>query len=67
MTISDNGKGILPKNVDKIFEAGFSTTDGSGLGLYHVKDILRKTGGSIKVNPEFEDGAEFKVKFRGEI
>lgn len=67
MTFSDNGKGILPKNVDKIFEAGFSTTDGSGLGLYHVKDILRKTGGSIKVNLEFEDGAEFKVKFRGEI
>lgn len=65
MTFSDNGKGIPVKNLDKIFDMGFSTTDGSGLGLYHVKDILRKNGGSIRCNPEYESGAEFIVRLRG--
>jgi signal transduction histidine kinase len=65
MTISDNGKGILPQNVEKIFDIGFTTTDGSGLGLSHVKEILHRTGGSIKVNPEKKNGAEFIVIIKG--
>ena len=65
MTFSDNGKGIPSKNLDKIFEMGFSTTDGSGLGLYHIKDILRKSGGSIRCNPEPASGAEFIIRLRG--
>ena len=47
------------------FEMGFSTTDGSGLGLYHVKDILRKNRGSIHCNPESVTGAEFIIRLRG--
>ncbi|MFB0555121.1 MAG: ATP-binding protein [Phycisphaerae bacterium] len=65
LVFSDNGKGIPPKDLDKIFEMGFSTTDGSGLGLYHVKDILRKNGGSIRCNPESVTGAEFIIRFKG--
>lgn len=65
MTISDNGKGIPSSNIDKIFEIGFTTTDGSGLGLCHVKKLLHKMGGSIKVNQEKKDGAEFVITFKG--
>ncbi|MFA6175661.1 MAG: ATP-binding protein [Phycisphaerae bacterium] len=65
MTISDNGKGIPSSNIDKIFELGFTTTDGSGLGLCHVKKLLHKMGGSIKVNQEKKDGAEFVITIKG--
>lgn len=65
ISFSDNGKGILAKNADKIFEIGFTTTNGSGLGLYHIKDVLRKMGGSIELNKDKKDGTEFVLKLEG--
>lgn len=49
--IEDNGVGIPPENLDRIFEAFFTTkTDvGTGLGLWVVKDLLDKQGGTISV------------------
>lgn len=48
--VVDNGKGI-PANVDKdrIFEMGYTTTRGSGLGLYHVRHMLGLMGGTIEL------------------
>jgi signal transduction histidine kinase len=45
----DNGPGIPHANRDKIFEPFFSTKGqvGTGLGLWVVKDLVRKHGGSI--------------------
>ena len=51
--IHDNGKGIPPDVVDKIFNPFFTTkaTDqGTGLGLAITSDIIREHGGSIQVN-----------------
>ena len=48
--VSDNGRGF-GRGVDKerIFEMGYTTTHGSGLGLYHVRQVLGQMGGSIEV------------------
>ncbi|HGL6449062.1 TPA: ATP-binding protein, partial [Clostridioides difficile] len=52
--ISDNGKGIPPENIPKVFDRFFTERDnnepkGQGLGLYIVKSIIREHGGEIFV------------------
>lgn len=63
MRITDNGKGFgaLPEP-DRIFELGFSRTSGSGLGLYHVRQVLGDMGGSISIIPSPGRGASFSVR-----
>jgi signal transduction histidine kinase len=60
----DDGRGIAENIIDKIFEFGFTTTDGSGLGLYHVKQLIEGMGGSIIVTRGVAKGAEFIVEVR---
>ena len=53
ISIRDNGKGIPPEVVEKIFNPFFTTkpTDqGTGLGLAITNDIIREHGGAISVN-----------------
>ena len=53
--VRDNGKGMPPEVIDKIFNPFFTTkpTDrGTGLGLAISNDIIRKHGGSIHVESE---------------
>ena len=53
--VRDNGKGMPPDVIDKIFNPFFTTkpTDrGTGLGLAISNDIIRKHGGSIHVESE---------------
>ncbi|MCT4185173.1 ATP-binding protein [Elizabethkingia anophelis] len=59
----DNGIGISKKNQNKIFDYGFTTTDGSGLGLTHIQDILNKMGATIILNKDYSNGAEFIITF----
>ena len=65
LTLMDNGGGIKPQVIDKIFEPYFTTKHksiGTGIGLYMVKQIVEKQmGGSIEVrNGAWEyEGAEF--------
>lgn len=62
IAVQDNGRGIDSQIVDpaRIFEKGFTTSIGSGLGLYHVSQILDDLGGSITMEPS-ELGARFKI------
>ena len=51
--IQDSGIGIQPENLDKIFEAFYTTKaagEGSGLGLHIIKKIIDKHSGSINVS-----------------
>jgi signal transduction histidine kinase len=60
--VIDDGVGIPDKDLSRIFSFGFSTTTGgSGLGLYHVRSVL-KDYGSITVNNKLEKGVEFIVR-----
>ncbi|KTE90750.1 sensor histidine kinase [Desulfitobacterium hafniense] len=48
--IKDNGASVEPLHLDKLFLPGFSTkSNGQGLGLYNVKQVLEKYGGEIQV------------------
>lgn len=63
---SDNGKGLDPLigNSEQIFEQGFTTTDGSGLGLYHVRQILDGFNFSIKVNDSYDSGFQLLIQHK---
>lgn len=51
ISISDNGPGILPDNLNKIFDSLFTTKEtGTGLGLSYCKSIVEQHGGSITVS-----------------
>lgn len=63
ISIKDDGKGIPPKNIPLLFQIGFTTTDGSGLGLSHAKDVMEEMGGSLLYNENSENGAEFMLIF----
>lgn len=57
----DNGKGVPDDIKDEIFNFRYSQTDGSGIGLYHVKDILSKYNSTIELVPT-DIGATFLIK-----
>jgi PAS domain S-box-containing protein len=65
ISIRDNGCGIPPENLNRIFEAFFTTKEvgqGTGLGLSLVYDIITKHIGKIEVKSEVGQGSEFIVK-----
>jgi PAS domain S-box-containing protein len=64
IVIHDNGIGIDPQYVDRIFDMFFRGTeksDGSGLGLYIVKQTIEKLGGSIAVESYAGQGTMFRI------
>ncbi len=62
--ILDNGGGVKASSTDKIFDMGFTTTKGSGLGLHHVRDIMNDMSGSIELIADYGSGAGFLLKFK---
>ena len=65
ITISDNGQGIPESKVPTIFDMFVRATDsnqGSGLGLYIVKNVVEKLGGKVKVESTSNKGSVFKVE-----
>ena len=64
LKIKDNGVGIEPKHIPYIFDMFFRTderSNGSGLGLYIVKETILKLKGKITVNSTVGKGTEFIV------
>ncbi len=62
VVISDNGPGIPPEHIDKIFEPFFSTKGtGTGLGLAIAKSFIEAHGGVISVNSS-RAGTTFTIK-----
>lgn len=63
MRFRDNGCGIPPENLEKIFEPLFTTKPkGIGLGLAISKRLVEQNGGKIEVSSEPGQGATFTVK-----
>ena len=64
ITIKDNGIGIKPDRLSKIFEMFYratETSNGSGLGLYIARESAIKLEGTISVDSEFERGTTFTI------
>jgi PAS domain S-box-containing protein len=62
IVISDTGRGIPPHIVPKIFDPFFTTKPkGIGLGLSIAYQIIKKHGGTIKVESKWERGTSFVI------
>ncbi|MDR0893913.1 MAG: HAMP domain-containing histidine kinase [Prevotellaceae bacterium] len=63
-TVRDNGEGILPDVLDKIFVPFFTTKpSGSGIGLSLCRQIMNRHGGTISVTSEAGRGSCFTLTF----
>ena len=64
ISIKDNGQGIDPEAMEKIFIPFFSTKKtGSGIGLSLSKQIMRQHEGRISVKSKLGEGTEFILRF----
>jgi len=62
LTIRDTGVGMDPATAEQIFEPMFTTKgDGTGLGLFTAKAIVRQLGGSIRIKSERGCGTTFEI------
>ena len=63
--ISDNGRGIDPKDHQRIFDlfrrAGTQDKPGQGIGLAHVRALVRRLGGTMSVASELNQGSTFTI------
>ena len=63
--ITDNGRGIDPKDHQRIFElfrrAGTQDKPGQGIGLAHVRALVRRLGGTMSVASELHQGSTFTI------
>jgi signal transduction histidine kinase len=63
--VVDNGNGISPEILNKIFQPFFTTKptgQGTGLGLSLAYDIVKAHGGELKVETREGEGAEFVIR-----
>lgn len=66
LTVKDNGKGIKEEIVDKVFESGITTKQGSrGMGLFIVKNIIDQYQGTIEY--KYENGLIWSVRIPNEF
>ena len=64
ISFADNGIGISPENLAKVFEMFYRATeqsDGSGIGLYIVKNAVEKLSGQISVASQPLQGTRFNI------
>ena len=64
ITVTDNGNGIPPSVLNKIFQPFFTTKPtglGTGLGLSLSYDIVKAHGGDLKVVTKEGEGSEFII------
>jgi two-component system nitrogen regulation sensor histidine kinase NtrY len=65
ITVSDNGPGVDPEILSKIFIPFFTTkSKGTGIGLSLSRQIIKLHGGNIKVSSAPEKGSVFTVEWR---
>jgi signal transduction histidine kinase len=63
--VADNGRGIDPKDHQRIFDlfrrAGAQDRPGQGIGLAHVRTLVRRLGGTMSVSSELHSGSTFTI------
>jgi len=69
ISVKDNGIGIDAGNTEAVFSKYYrleNDVEGSGIGLYLVKEIVTGSGGKIVLESEFGKGSEFKVYLKAD-
>jgi signal transduction histidine kinase len=63
--VADNGRGIDPRDHQRIFDlfrrAGTQDKPGQGIGLAHVRALVRRLGGTMSVSSEIDHGSTFTI------
>jgi PAS domain S-box-containing protein len=63
--VEDNGRGIEAKDFERIFDlfrrSGVQDQPGEGIGLAHVRALVRRLGGTIAVSSKFGEGTSFTL------
>ncbi|THD55592.1 ATP-binding protein [Phenylobacterium sp.] len=63
--VKDNGRGIDPKDHDRVFDlfrrAGTQDQPGEGIGLAHVRALAYRLGGTVTCQSALDQGATFRV------
>jgi len=63
IVVKDNGKGISPEALPKIFKPFFTTRkEGTGLGLSLANGIVRSHGGTIEARSALGEGTQFRIQ-----
>ncbi|MBT9369340.1 ATP-binding protein [Rhizobium sp. CSW-27] len=64
--VADNGRGIAPEDHERIFElfrrSGLQDSPGEGIGLAHVRSLVRNLGGEITVQSTLGSGSTFIIR-----
>jgi signal transduction histidine kinase len=64
-TVSDNGRGVHPKDHQRIFElfrrSGPQDVPGEGMGLAYVSALMRRLGGTVSVESTLGSGSTFRL------
>ena len=65
LEVADNGRGIDPKDHERIFElfrrSGVQSQPGEGIGLAHVRALVHRLGGVITCTSALDQGAVFRL------
>ena len=65
IAVTDNGRGIAEQDLERVFElfrrAGAQDRPGEGIGLAHVRALVRRLGGDITVTSEVGRGSTFQI------
>ncbi len=69
LTIKDNGTGIKPEDINRVFNKGFTGYNGriynksTGMGLYLAKKMCNKLGHDISIESEYEKYTQVTIHF----
>lgn len=65
LDVADNGRGIAERDLERVFElfrrAGVQDKPGEGIGLAHVRTLVRALGGDVAVSSTLGEGTMFRV------
>ena len=63
--VTDNGRGIGRDDLERVFDlfrrAGFQDQPGEGIGLAHVRTLVRNLGGDVKLASKLNTGTTISV------
>ena len=69
--VQDNGRGIDPKDHDRVFDlfrrAGAQDQPGEGIGLAHVRALAYRLGGTVTCESALDQGATFRVSLPAKL
>lgn len=67
LSIEDNGVGIVEKDINRVFDKGFTGENGriygrsTGIGLYLCKSLCNKLGLGVSINSEYNKGTKVEI------